>query len=142
MLISTKDGIACDICGTIYKNDFVYYAATESAISPGVMNRSTPKEYDICTQCFNRFQDICKKYLGKFKPNAIKCDMCPKYMAGKFIYYKIIFDRVIVKLIGEGDNKKFTTDVDKQVLDYNICENCHASMIQSQINKNKQDEWT
>jgi hypothetical protein len=61
MLLTSKDGIACDLCGREYKRKFSYYSAEFTKISADAEKKVTgPTEVDkkhlnldICEICYN-----------------------------------------------------------------------------------------
>jgi hypothetical protein len=63
MLLASKDGIGCDLCGREYKHKFSYYSAEFTKISADAEKKMTgptevDKKYlnlDICQICYDGF---------------------------------------------------------------------------------------
>lgn len=77
MLLPSKNGIKCDICGTIHKLKFVYYSYDCHKICVDIERAETSKEkitdvndsiigFDVCEKCHN---DLIKKMLDNQKHN-------------------------------------------------------------------------
>lgn len=127
MQLSTRDGIACDHCGTTYKSDFTYYSFDFRLIAV-VENRrlSLDQIYasqivfslDICTACFDiisktvvqnygQNMNLNVKHRGKQSP-SILCEMTGQHYQGTYNYYHCNVIEVKVHMSGQP----------------NICVNC------------------
>ena len=139
MLLPTRDGVRCDICGTSHRNAFVYYSFDCKAViadtPKGIVNsQSTEESYDVCEACYNSLVEQCKKHIRDVKKNTIRCDLCPKYMDGKFELKRVVITKVTVdsKQKAEGP-----LEVQHKHMDFNICAECWSG-IGKKINKTKE----
>lgn len=146
MLLKEKNGIICDFCGVIYKNQFTYYSI--SAIIGKVLNnmrvsRDDAKfNTDCCIACYESMRETCLKFVGPFKHKTIKCDFSDQYLSGTFNYYILNFDKVEV-------DKKLAEDakvsVEKQVLDFNLSEvkfNELQDRVKKINSKYSEEQWS
>jgi len=148
MLLPDKDGIACDFCGTSYKNDFNYYSTKASKYQVGKRNgqivKSPPQSVsfnnDMCDGCYDELIDQVKANLGDIKKGCIKCDLSKTYKSNNFEYYLVIFDRITV------DPKAIDhVSVDHGVMDLNIIVGFDKLLDKLEVTKKKiQDQgvWT
>jgi len=126
MQTSDRSGIACDHCGTIYENDFIYYsfdfhsASVENNRRPAIdaiLRSSVTFSLDICEHCFSKLSqkvvDNYKKVMSKKRSVGVKqiCEMTGNILAGTYCYYYIVVTRVNVKITGQP----------------NVCVECHTS---------------
>lgn len=138
MFLKTRDGIICDFCGTVYKNQFVYYS-TRSVKYELVNNmRSMPEDAglyaDICTKCYDNLLDEVKKNLGKPQANKIKCDLSNTYKSGTFTYYIIYIDKVDVDRDRGKDSEVKAT---KNVMDLNVINGFESLLDKVQVVRRK-----
>lgn len=127
MLLETNDGIKCDICSNEFKGKFDYYSFYgNEMIVTGEGNQliHTPTglkfDKEICVKCYVNLHDRCKKFIGNQIRNALKCDLCPRFMTGKFSYHSAIFDFINVDV-----GKEITTSAIKNIMNFNICDKCY-----------------
>lgn len=132
MQISDRTGIACDHCGTQYKNDFTYYSWDLRPVT--VNNGMRPQlshifhthvifSLDICTACFDKFKDdVIKHYMSGMdqrKRHAFTiCELTGEKLTGTYDYYHIEVIRVNVLMTGQP----------------NICTKCqHKSFEENKV---------
>jgi hypothetical protein len=125
MFLTTKDGIICDLCGIIYKDEFIYYGVTASKISlVSNMRSGAPSEVlsaDFCTPCYDKILDQVRANLGPHSRKSIKCDMSKQRKAGTFDYYRLIFDHIDVNRNREPDVKIERKECGHELLRFNLC---------------------
>lgn len=110
MRISNKS-LACDGCGLIMNNDFIYYSCDARLITVHGSNRQSidsillepiSKSNEICQQCFNKLGKIVVSINTKeIKPsrsirNYDLCELTGVHLKGDYEYYYIIIDKVDV----------------------------------------------
>jgi len=137
MQLKDRDGIACDHCGTQYKNDFLYYSWDFRPVS--VINGQRPPlnhifrtqtcfSLDICTACFEKFkQQIIANYReGMDKKGLFTiCELSGTKLTGTYNYYHIEVVRVNVRMTGQPNictkcqQRTFETD--------KICPKCKGT---------------
>ena len=136
MFLTTKDGIICDLCGIIYKDEFVYYAIAASKISLINNMRVGPPtdalNADICTPCYDKMLDKVRANLGSHSHQSIKCDLSKQRKSGTFDYYRLIFDRIDVNRAREPDVK-----VDRNVMDLTLIDKFDELSKQVKVIKSK-----
>jgi hypothetical protein len=148
MLLPDKDGIACDFCGTSYKERFTYYStnATKHKITRHNKNlvRSPPQKVDfdrdMCTVCYEQLLDQVKANIAPAKRNAIKCDLSKTFKTENFEYYVVLFDLVDVDKNGSQE-----VGVERNVMDLNIIVGFDELLKKLEVTKKKiQDQgiWT
>jgi hypothetical protein len=124
MLLPDKDGIACDFCGTSYKEQFKYYStnATKFQVQrrkDKVLVKSPPQKVDfnrdMCEVCYDGLLDQVKANVAPAKRNAIKCDLSKTYKSENFEYYLILFD-----FINVDKNATKGVQVERNVMDLNV----------------------
>ena len=142
MLLETKDGIGCDFCGVEARNKFTYYSAQFKKVS--VVNQAVNVgdiewDIEICAGCFGSMIDRCRKFLSGAHRGAVKCDMCPKYLTGIFMYCTTQFDQVVVDK--DADPK---TSVNANAMDLNVCTECLVGLRNSRVQEQKptKGNWT
>ena len=100
MLLSSKDGIGCDLCGVIYRNRFTYYSLESKGIqvnaaAHSVVQLGKDMDIDVCEKCYTDMIEAVKKYLvNGTKRGTIKCDFCPKVLNGAFKYHTLLIHKV------------------------------------------------
>lgn len=121
MLLKEKNGIVCDFCGVIYKNQFVYFSIKTSitkVLNGMRISEKTAKfEKDCCEGCYNSMREQCLEHIGSFKHKTVKCDFSDQYLSGTFEYYTLYFDQVEVD---KEQPEEQQVVVDKKVLDLNL----------------------
>lgn len=135
MQLSDRSGIACDKCGTSYKEDFSYYSLDFRQVVVGKFLRPSLKQVlsytqcysvDICGMCFNKLAvNICDNYSSNMNTNTrlrgkvrqgVLCELSGKTMDGEFTYYHCNVIQVDVKMSGQPNicvkcqNKTFDND--------------------------------
>jgi len=148
MQLESKDGIACDLCGTSYKLDFVYYSVDIRAFN--VHNNIKPSfkqlgisrivfSLDVCQICYN---DLAKKIVTNNKAIqsdkrrvfvGILDDLSGTVMQGDYIAYYCNFSKVDVKISGQISRcKKCQVETHND----NPCKNCGSVdfLIPAKIN--------
>lgn len=146
MFLSSKDGIICDYCGTIYKDEFEYYSTRAVEYQMSQNRRSMPKDAnfnsDICISCYELLLEDVEKNLGPHNKSKIKCDLSKTYKSGTFVYYIMYFDKVKVnKNAPENDQ----VNIDSKVMDLNIIEGMDKLIERTKVIKEKiksQGVWT
>jgi hypothetical protein len=131
MLLKTKDGIACDLCGSISKENFVYYSFEGTPVSvdtAACIVAQQPKDLDIdvCEKCYTEAEQIVRKNLAPaVVRGTVKCDLCTKVMSGKFQYHIVIIHKVYVD---KEQAKEGPFKVDMKFMDFNLDDSCFTSM--------------
>lgn len=138
MFLPSNDGIICDFCGTIYKDQFEYYS-TRSVEYQMLQNiRSAPRDAglnsDICISCYNILMEDVKNNLGIHHKDKIKCDLSKTWKSGTFVYYIIYFDKVVVNRNSEEENQ---VKVEKNVMDLNVINGMDKLIERTQVIKKK-----
>ena len=146
MLLKTKDGIYCDICGTIYKDVFTYYSFESTTISVDTAARSVNQgnkdlDVDVCEKCYTNAEDRVRKNLVKIMtPNTIKCDFCTVIMKGKFDYHRILIHKVDV------DRNTDRPKVSRNHMDFNADDACFEQFVNIAMETRKtvkaKGEWS
>lgn len=146
MFLSSKDGIACDFCGTSYKNQFSYYStrATKHEITNNL--RTTPQDAqmnrDMCVKCYDELMQKVKANIGKHQQGKIKCDLSKTYKSGTFVYYIMLFDHISVNKELSEDNQ---VKIERNVMDLNIISGFDKLLEQTQVTRKRiedQGVWT
>lgn len=136
MFLSTKDGIICDFCAVIYKNEFVYYSVTSQKIDFVNNFRSNVQKgklnADMCSDCYDLLIGRVKKHLGVYKPGKIKCDLSNEYGSGTFSWHLVLFDRVNINK-DSPDNVL----VEKGIMDLNLLGQYDGLLQQVKVTKEK-----
>jgi len=66
MMLPTKDGIRCDLCGKEYRSKFIYYSYDCHKVSVDISRMETKREkatdvdgsivgFDVCEECHSTF---------------------------------------------------------------------------------------
>jgi hypothetical protein len=117
MQLKERDGIACDLCSTSYKEDFTYYSFdirllnVNDDIRPSlnsIFMHNVIFSLDVCEKCMAEIAETIKK---KHQPlrKGICCDLTGKIMNGTFEYYHCQVIKAIVRMTGQP----------------NVCVNCN-----------------
>lgn len=146
MLLKTKDGISCDVCGTIYKDVFNYYSFESSKIAIDsatmrVTQLGKDLDIDVCEKCYVAAEDKVRKNLIKAPvAGTVKCDFCTKLLKGKFDYHRILIHKVEVDKI--LDKPKVT----KNFMDFNADDGCFGQLanlaMETRQNAKTKGEWS
>ena len=125
MQLKERDGIACDLCGTTYKTEFIYFswdfrqAQVNENIRPSrdqIFSMRVVFSLDVCTTCWEKFKPkIIQHYSTIMSPTrrapmGITCELSGKKLLGTFMYYHIAATKVSVSMKGQA----------------NICVNCQT----------------
>lgn len=123
MQLKERDGIACDYCGTTYRNDFDYYSfdfhnvqVHENIRMPieNILSTNIIFSVDVCTACFDQFRtrvvENYKKAMSHKRraQQPLVCDWTGRILTGTFEYYYCVVTSVSVRLTGQP----------------NVCVNC------------------
>lgn len=148
MLLTTKDGIACDMCGGISKNNFTYYSFESKGvkvdIGAQVINQlGSDLDIDVCEKCYNTCIDKVKKNLASaVVKNTVKCDFCTKILKGAFTYHILVIHQVLV----DKSRTDKSTDVSKNFMDFNVDDDCFRDLanaaLETRAKVKKQGEWS
>ena len=129
MLLNTKDGISCDICGTIYKDNFVYYSweSTKFAVSPpSAPQQEKDLDTDVCEKCYGNAESKVKAFIAdRLVPGTIKCDFCSDKLSGKFIYHRFLIHKVT---IDKAQQTKGPVSVGMNHMDFNVGDDCFIEL--------------
>ncbi len=105
MQLSTRDGIACDYCGTTHKIDFDYYSFDMRSVEihnnmrpsiESILMSDTVHSYDICPSCFQDFKKLIVS--NNNSPKNMMCDF-----SGEIVrewYYYVVVAKISVKFTG------------------------------------------
>ena len=124
MLLKTKDGINCDICGTAYKDVFTYYSFESTSVSVDsaalrVAQGNKDLDVDVCEKCYTNAEEKVRKNVAKaLIPNTVKCDFCTSILKGKFTYHRILIHKVDV------DRNVEKPKVSRNHMDFNADDAC------------------
>lgn len=140
MLLTSKDGISCDLCAMIYKNRFTYYSLESKGLMVNTTGTSIAQlgkdlDIDVCEACYNAMIEAVKKYIvNGTGRGSIKCDFCPKVQSGNFKYHVL----AIHKVSADKDVKEQgPSDVQKDIMDFNLDDECFVLMA-NQVVVNRQ----
>ncbi|MEM3000669.1 MAG: hypothetical protein QXP41_00555 [Candidatus Nitrosocaldus sp.] len=130
MLLSTKDGIYCDICGTIYKDQFTYFSWESNEVvvnPPNVSKHGKDLDIDVCEKCYIAAENKVRQFISnKVIPGTIKCDFCTNVMKGSFIYHKFIIHKVHIDRNKQANG---ASSVDMNYMDFNIDDACFKDLV-------------
>lgn len=140
MLLNSKDGISCDLCGFVQKNRFTYYSMESKGLQVNTAGNSIAQlgkdlDIDVCEKCYGAMLEAVKKYIvNGTKRGSIKCDFCPSVKSGTFKYHALI----IHKVTADKDVKeKGPAEVQMNVMDFNLDDECFVLMA-NQVVVNRQ----
>lgn len=149
MLLKTKDGIACDLCGTIAKDNFVYYSfegkpVLVDAAAHLVSQQPKDLDLDVCEKCYADAEQVVRKNLAPaVVPGTVKCDLCTKLMSGKFQYHIVLIHKVHVD---KEQVKDGPFNVEMKFMDFNLDDNCFNNMANAALAVRQkiksQGEWS
>ena len=139
MQLRSRDGIACDLCGTTFQTDFMYYSWTMRSISvhgdhiPPIVQRRSAQEMfsiDVCAICYS---DLSKKIIvnnasiqsGKRRPFVGTLDdIGGQIMKGTYSFYYCDISRVNVKMSGQPN---ICTNCNHKTYDNTPCTKCQGT---------------
>lgn len=140
MLLSSKDGISCDLCSMILKNKFTYYSIDSKGIQVNTATASMAQlgkdlDIDVCEGCYTAMIEAVKKYIvNGTARGSVKCDFCPKVVSGNFKYHIL----AIHKVTADKDVKdQGPSDVQLNIMDFNLDDECFVLMA-NQVMTNRQ----
>lgn len=140
MFLPSNDGIICDFCGTIYKDQFEYYSTRSIEYQIVQNRRSAPRDAglnsDICLSCYDILMEDVKDNLGTYRKDKIKCDLSKTWKSGTFVYYIIYFDKVTVNREGGEDNQ---VKVEKNIMDLNVINGMDKLIERTQVIRKKME---
>lgn len=136
MLLKTKDGICCDLCGSIYKENFEYYSFEGTPVSVDtaaciVARQPKDLDLDVCGKCYSNAEQTVKKNLASvIARGTVKCDLCTKVMSGKFQYHIVLIHKVHVdkEQVKDGPAK-----VEMKFMDFNLDDDCFLNMANTAL---------
>lgn len=135
MFLKTKDGISCDVCGTIYKDNFAYYSFESTLIAVDSKNLAVQQHHkdldlDVCEKCYLNAESKVKKNISKVVvPNTIKCDFCPTILKGSFNYHRMLIHRVLVDSSQKDPKGTLIPTVNKNFMDFNADDQCFKQLV-------------
>jgi len=156
MQLVSKDGIACDQCGTTHKLDFTYYSFDFRVVSVISGRRLALRELlrskivhslDICQQCYDNIKmEVIKNYQSTMTndvrkrgtSNTVICEISGRKILGaNYNYYLCCVTEVNVSTSGQPNIcttcRQQTRDSDK------ICSNCKGSSFTRTANTSTYD---
>ncbi len=149
MLLKTKDGVACDLCGSISKENFIYYSFESTPVqidTTACIVSQQPKDLDIdvCEKCYESTITTVKKNLAPaIARGTVKCDLCVKVMNGKFQYHIILIHKVHVD---KDQAKEGPFKVEMRFMDFNLDDTCFGIMANTALETRKkiktQGDWS
>lgn len=154
MQLKEKNGIACDCCGTSYRNDFDYLSfdfhvvrVTDNRRIPieQIIKSNVALSLDVCTSCFDGIKTrVVENYKKVMSPKRrasapVICDWTGNILSGSYTYYYCNITSVQVRLTGQtsycvGCNTK-TLDEDKP------CAKCSGTNFNKLASVNTQDRY-
>lgn len=119
MQLSDRSGIACDSCGIVCKDDFVYYSFdfhnvhvynNQRPSIDSIIRSEVVKSLDICTSCFDSIKDaVIKNYSKTMTPRRTNianmftvCEITGVKLSGNYEYYYCVVSKVNVRLSGQS----------------------------------------
>lgn len=77
MLLKSRDGIRCDLCGSVHKSDFSYYSCDGVGLKiANKMSSKTSKNinFDMCEICYGKARDKILSHIKDAKIGYVKDD--------------------------------------------------------------------
>lgn len=111
MKLPDNTGISCDICGTSYRNDFVYYSYDIRQVEvqgnrkpdlDTIFSLPLSLSLDICQSCFEKHKTLIisnyEKILSPQRRTRIEvvCEISGAVFVGTYIYYYVVVTKVTV----------------------------------------------
>ena len=146
MLLKSKDGIRCDLCGTPYRENFTYYSCDGSInvidVSKHLNNKTSQTiTFDMCSNCYSKYTDIILNNVKKIQPGKIKDDFSDAFYT-KTAYAKIILTKVVVAKEAKNGVMSSNEDIDIVVAGESL-KNLSKQIIEVRGKySEKEDEWT
>lgn len=146
MLLKSKDGIRCDLCGVPFRENFIYYSCdghiNQIDVSKRINNKTSQTiSFDMCSNCYSQYTNIIMSHIKKLQPNKIKDDFSDTFYE-KTLYAKIILTKVVVSKEAKGGIESSNEDIDIIVAGESLKD--LSKLIINTRNKynEKEDEWT
>lgn len=122
MLLSTQDGIGCDLCKQPYREKFIYYSTEILKINFDRSHKlsfvgDSVKSCDICPQCYGQWGE---KIVATSGINRSKCDFCGERPSGERYVARLTYVEV-------DSSKEETNGIVRTVDNYlliDICQHC------------------
>ena len=109
MQLNDRSGIACDLCGGQYRQDFSYFSMDLRHVQ--VVDNVRPRELmqqpiislDICPGCW---ESLSKRIVECYHPvvQGVVCDLTGRHLLGNYEYYEGKVTRAVVKFQGSRAN--------------------------------------
>src|SRR4051812_25576314 len=104
MQLPDKSGIACDRCGTSYRNDFNYYSLDLRPASPRssldeILASPCAKSFDVCPACFEAVKAAVVTNWPKQGRRLRVCEISSQPIPGD--YYHVAVTAVNVRSLGQ-----------------------------------------
>lgn len=131
MLLKSKDGIFCDVCGQIYKDMFTYYSFESIKISVDATTKRISQEnkdldIDVCEKCYKAAEEKVRNNLAKSAVvGTVKCDFCTTLMTGTFNYHRLLVHKVVVDKNQKTDGP---ASVQMNFMDFNLDDLCFTGL--------------
>ena len=136
MLLQDRNGICCDFCGLIFKDQFIYYPFDTSKLkivnNMRVSSINAKFSKDMCEQCYEGLLEDVKTHIGVFKRGHVKCDLSKTYGTGTFDYYILNFHKVDV-----DKERSENAIVDNQIMDINIIKRFDELVKKTEVIRDK-----
>jgi len=143
MLLKSRDGIRCDLCGTAYRNIFTYYSASGTGLKINkkiVHKTGRALNFDMCQSCYQECRDKVLSHILDAKAGQIKDDYSDNFY-DVTEYMKIILTEVVVDSKNGGVVKQ-SEDIDLILAD-NSLKDLIKTITETKIKYSKEeDEWT
>jgi len=68
--------------------------------------------------------------------DGVKCDLCGAILKSIFVYYSYDCHKVSVDVL-KKETKKETTDVNKSMIGFDVCEDCHRGNLEKMLENQK-----
>jgi len=134
-LLSTSDGISCDVCGSTHRDSFIYYSVIGNIYTYKDANKNKIKaiEFDMCGECRNRYYKIVTSHIDNAPQRGkLKDDFSDKWY-DSITYMSMILMEVKVDKDVTGGVGSTNSDID-----FNIAGDSLTSFLK-QMAKIKED---
>lgn len=151
MLLTTRDGISCDICGTTYKKDFIYYSFESTLVTVNSTNMLIKQlnkdlDLDVCEKCYLNAETKVRANIKTAQPNTVKCDFCTTMLKGSFNYHRILVHKVVVSESQKDAKGVVIPSVFKNFMDFNSDDACFQNLVnlamETRNNIKTKGEWS
>lgn len=142
MLLKSRDGIRCDLCGSVHKKNFSYYSA--DGIGLKISNKMSSKtsrnlNFDMCELCYGKTRDIILSHIKDAKVGYVKDDYSDNFF-NNAEYMSIILTKVVVNSESGGVVSQ-DQDIDI-VLVGDSLKNLIKTVTEIRKKYKEEDEWT